>query len=103
VSDAEMEYKPLRKYPTVTRDISLVSQNSMRVDDLLQAIQDLGGDIVLDADLFDMFDFTDGSTSYAFHVMLGADDRTLNGAEIEETMGRITKGLEAEHGMQIRQ
>ncbi|KKU55074.1 MAG: Phenylalanine-tRNA ligase beta subunit, partial [Candidatus Moranbacteria bacterium GW2011_GWE1_49_15] len=75
---------------------------SMRVDDVLQAIQDLGGNLVLDVDLFDIFDFADGSTSFAFHVMLGAEDRTLRSPEIDEAMAKIMEGLEKEHGMEIR-
>lgn len=102
ISDEEMEYEPIRKYPTVVRDISMISKENARVDDIMQAINDFGKDLVLDVELFDIFDFDDGSTSFAFHVLMGADDRTLSGVEIEMTVQKIIEGLEGGLGMEIR-
>ncbi len=102
ISQGEMEYQPLRKYPTVMRDLSLVSPQAVKVDDILSSIQALGGSLVLDVDLFDIFDFEDGSTSFGFHVVLGADDHTLKGSEIEDILKKIVEGLEKEYQMTIR-
>ena len=74
----------------------------MRVDQILSVIQNSDGDMVLDVDLFDIFDFADGTTSYAFHIMLGADDRTLTSAEIDEVMEKIMQGLQEELGIEVR-
>jgi len=103
VVENEMEYLPLRKFPVVTRDISLVVKKSVLVDELLQTIQKIGGELVLDVDLFDLFDFVDGSTSYAFHIMLGADDRTLESIEVERIISSINQGLINEYDVKIRQ
>jgi phenylalanyl-tRNA synthetase beta chain len=102
VSEGEMEYAPIRKYPVVERDISLVSEKNIQVDDILQVIQEAGGKTVLDADLFDIYDFEDGSTSFAFHILFGAPDRTLQSAEVDSLMQKITDNLEKELKVKIR-
>ena len=102
ISEQEREYAQIRKYPVVTRDISLISPTEVRVDQILSVIQNSDGDMVLDVDLFDIFDFADGTTSYAFHIMLGADDRTLTSAEIDEVMEKIMQGLQEELGIEVR-
>jgi phenylalanyl-tRNA synthetase beta chain len=95
------EFQPLRKYPTVLRDISLVSEPDVRVDAILKKIQETGGDLVLDVDLFDIFDTEDGKSSYAFHIIFGAD-RTLKTEEADELLKKIIQDLETEIQVKIR-
>lgn len=102
-SAEEREYKPLRKYPTVERDISLLASTSIRVDDVLENIQKYGGDLVLDVDLFDIFDFPEeNKTSLAFHLIFGADERTLTSEEVERIMEKIVLGLEKDLKVKVR-
>ncbi len=102
IAEQEREYEPIRKYPIVTRDISLISSQSVRVDEILSTIQAAGGEMILDTDLFDIFDFADGSTSYAFHILIGANDRTLTSSEIDSVMEKIITKLNKELGIEIR-
>lgn len=102
ISNEEMEFEPIGKYPLVTRDISIVSKKYIQVDEILQTIQELGGELILDVDLFDIFDFADGSTSFAFHILIGSDIKTLKSSEIDEIMRKIMEGLEVKHEMEIR-
>jgi phenylalanyl-tRNA synthetase beta chain len=101
VTAEETEYAPIRKYPDIMRDISMVSQKGILVDEILQAIQKAGGDLVLDVDLFDIFDFEDGTSSYAFHIIFGAD-RTLKNEEVDKLMEKIIQSLEKELKMKVR-
>jgi phenylalanyl-tRNA synthetase beta chain len=101
VSQQEREYLPIRRYPEVLRDISMVTQGNILVDEILQAIQKAGGNLVLDTDLFDIFDFEDGSSSYAFHIIFGAD-RTLINEEVDHLMEKISNSLEKDLGIKIR-
>jgi phenylalanyl-tRNA synthetase beta chain len=102
ISEQEREYTPIRKHPVVTRDISLIAQQDVRVDEILMTIQKAGGDIVLDTDLFDAIDFEDDSSSFAFHIILGASQRTLTGKEIDDAMGAITNQLENDLNVKLR-
>jgi len=102
VSQSEREYAPLRKHPTVMRDISMIAEGGILVDEILGAIQKAGGNLVLDVDLFDIFDFDDGSSSYAFHIIFGADNKTLKGGEVDEAMKKIINTLEKDLGVKVR-
>lgn len=102
ISEEEREFQPIRKHPVVIRDISLLAQSEVRVDDILRTIQNAGKELVLDVDMFDAIDFEDNSSSYAFHIILGANERTLAGKEIEEVMEKIITELEKELKVKIR-
>lgn len=102
ISESEREYAPIRKYPTVMRDISMIAGGGLLVDDILQTIQKAGGDLVADVDLFDIFDFADESSSYALHIIFGADNRTLKSGEVDKLMEKIVKNLEQELKVKVR-
>lgn len=102
ISAAEREFLPIRKYPTVMRDISMVVSKTVRVDDILKTIQRVGGNLVLDVDLFDIFDYADDTSSFAFHIILGADEKTLTGKEIDDVMNSIVLKLEKEISVKVR-
>lgn len=95
------EFSQLRKYPTVTRDISILAGRKITVDEILKNIKKSGGDMVVDVVLFDVFQ-KDGRNSLAFHIGLGAPDRTLESAEIDAVMAEIISGLEKDLGIEIR-
>lgn len=102
ISEGEREFTPIRKHPIVVRDISMIAGENVRVDQILEVAQSSGGDLVLDIDMFDAIDFADNSTSYAFHVTLGANDRTLTGKEIDEVMESVMKALETQLDVKMR-
>lgn len=102
VSESEKEFQPIRKHPVVIRDISLLAESGVRVDEILMTIQQAGGELVLDVDMFDAIDFSDDSSSYAFHIILGADNRTLAGKEIDDVMEKIVTKLESELKVKMR-
>jgi phenylalanyl-tRNA synthetase beta chain len=78
----------------------MVTDGTIKVDEILQTIQAAGGNIVLDVDLFDAIDFDDGTSSFAFHIILGADDRTLTSEEIDDVVSAITRALE--EGLKVK-
>jgi phenylalanyl-tRNA synthetase beta chain len=102
ISRSEREYTPIRKHPIVVRDISLLAGKYVRIDEILQLIQEAGGDIVLDVDLFDAIDFADDTSSFAFHVILGANERTLTGKEIDDTINSLSRALEDKLNVKMR-
>jgi phenylalanyl-tRNA synthetase beta chain len=102
VSVEEREFQPIRKHPVVVRDLSMIAEKNVSVDEILAAIQSAGGDLILDVDLFDAIDFTDNTSSLAFHIILGAEERTLMGQEIEDLMTKILEILENDLKVKIR-
>lgn len=101
ISEAEREFQPISKFPVVSRDISMLAESDVRVDDILKNIQTAGGDLVLDTDLFDIFE-KDDKNSFAFHIVFGASDRTLEHQEIDGLMQKIISSLEKELGLEVR-
>lgn len=98
---AGKEFVQLRKYPTVVRDISMRASQKITVAEIVKNIQSVGGKLVLDVELFDIFQ-KEEKNSFAFHIELGSDDRTLESAEVESLMEKIISNLEKELGVEIR-
>jgi len=101
ISETEREYQAISKFPVVSRDISMLAENIVRVSDILKNVQTAGGDLVLDVDLFDIFE-KDGKNSFAFHIVFGAPDRTLEHQEVDQLMQKIISSLEKELGLEVR-
>jgi len=102
VSSAEREFKAILKYPNVSRDLAMIVGGGARVDEILAVMQTEGGDLLADVDLFDIFDFEDGTSSYAFHLLLNGEDRTLTSQEVDAVMEKIIASLEKNLKVQIR-
>lgn len=100
ISRKEKTYRALRKYPTVTRDISLLAGETLRAEDVIKIIRRAGGVLVLGAYLFDIFS-KENQNSLAFRVEFGAD-RTLESQEVEEIMQKIILELEKSLQVEIR-
>lgn len=110
----EREFEPLPKYPSVMRDIAILVDQGVKIDDILDTAQDAGGDIVEDVDVFDIFvptgkekikaegDTPEYGKSVAFHVIFRAADRTLTDKEVAVAEAAIKAALQEKLGAQIR-
>ncbi|MBI2624213.1 phenylalanine--tRNA ligase subunit beta [Candidatus Parcubacteria bacterium] len=104
LTEAEREFEPLPKYPALVRDISLFVPAETRIVEVENVISIVGGELVEDMDLFDMYE-PEGSEerrSIAFHIVYRAQDRTLSEKEIDTLHKKICKALETELGAEIR-
>ena len=103
ISEAEREYKPISKFPAIVRDISMIVNEDIRISDVLMNIQASGGNLVLDVDLFDIFENEkEGVKSLAFHIIFGSDKRTLENKEADGLMEKIIADLERELKVKVR-
>jgi len=93
-------YKTISRYPAITRDISMISQNKIKVADILENIQKNGGTLIQDVELFDIFQ-KENKNSFAFHIKFSAD-RTLESQEVDGAMQKIIQALEKNLGVEIR-
>lgn len=100
---SENFYTPLAKYPTVVRDLSMLVPERTRVADVERTIYASGGEYIKDVDLFDIYDNAEtGECSLAFHIMFGADDRTLASEEIDIQIDVIIAAVEQELNIEVR-
>ena len=88
-------YTALPKYPTVTRDLSLICDEAVTVAQIEDTITASAGKLLRGVKLFDIYrgvGVPEGKKSMAFSLELRADDRTLTDADSE---GVVTKVLAA--------
>ncbi|HSX25199.1 MAG TPA: phenylalanine--tRNA ligase subunit beta, partial [Candidatus Andersenbacteria bacterium] len=97
------QFTELPKFPSVFRDISFLVEVDTKIDAVEQEINRVGGDMVVDVDLFDEFQQEgDDKKSLAFHIEYRSPERTLTDAEISEVHKKIEHALKNEFGAEIR-
>jgi phenylalanyl-tRNA synthetase beta chain len=75
------------------------------VEEVLNKIETVGGKLVSDIDLFDIYEGEEipgGKKNLAFHIIFQAEDRTLFSKEIEELQNKIIKALEENPEWEVR-
>ena len=98
-------YKPLPRFPAVTRDIAVVCRRDIPVAALEDAIRRGGKSYLKAVELFDIYTgpgIPAGMKSVAFALQLRADDRNLVAAEADADVQRILETLESELGARLR-
>lgn len=102
---AESEYRPIGKYPAIVRDIAVVVPANIRTENVLDIIENIGGKLLTDTDLFDYFQDEEmreaEEKSLAFRLVFQSPDRTLKDEEITKLVNKITKALE-QKGWEVR-
>lgn len=101
----EATYSPLPKYPSVTRDLALICDEALTVDQLEACITAAGGHLLRKVTLFDIYrgkGIPEGKKSMAFSLELRADDRTLTDEDSISLVHKILNRLETELRVQIR-
>ena len=101
----EPTFTPLPKYPAVTRDLSLLCNESVTIAELENVITAAGGKLLRRVDLFDIYrgkGVAVGKKSVAFSLQLRADDRTLTDADSEGVTSKVLAALEAKLGAVLR-
>ena len=99
----EHEYQPICPYPSAIRDLSILVPEEVRVIEVLNIINRVGGDLVNDVDLFDIYENNnEQKKSLAFHIIYQAQDRTLSSVEIDQLQNKIVEGLEKNLNWKVR-
>ncbi|MFA6193565.1 MAG: phenylalanine--tRNA ligase subunit beta [Parcubacteria group bacterium] len=101
VSAKEKIYKPISKFPSVKRDISMYVGEKTKYADIESKIHSAGGKLVLDVDLFDIFE-KEGEKSMALRVEIGSREKTLTSAEIDSVTKNIVAKLEKDLKVKVR-
>ncbi|MBR5283886.1 MAG: phenylalanine--tRNA ligase subunit beta [Clostridia bacterium] len=102
---SDAEYKPLPKFPSVTRDIAVVCDKAVTVGQLEAAIKKGAKGLLKGVKLFDIYQgkgVPEGKKSVAFNLVLRADDRSLTGEEADADVKSILEVLAADCGAVIR-
>ena len=98
-------YTPLPKYPAVTRDLSVVCDESLTVAQAEKTICSAAGKLLRNVKLFDIYrgaNLGEGKKSLAFSLELRADDRTLTDTDTEPVISKVLTALAEECGATLR-
>ena len=101
----EPTYKPLPKFPTVSRDLAIVCNENVTVAEAEAVIRKSAGKLLRDVALFDIYrgaNIGEGKKSLAFSLSLRADDRTLTDADSEQVVTNILTALSKELDAALR-
>jgi len=91
-------YKPLPKFPAVTRDIALLCDAELPVGELDAAIRKGAGALCEKVQLFDVYQgsqIPEGKKSVAYSLSLRSLEATLTEEQVETVMNKVFKLLES--------
>ena len=98
-------FKPLARFPAVTRDIAVVCDASVPVGDMTETILASGGKYLTDCALFDVYTghhIAEGMKSVAFSLTMRAEDQTLTDDHAEETVRKVLAALKEKFNAVMR-
>lgn len=104
-SSREIQYAKPPKYPSTSRDIAMVVDESTAVADIEKVIKEAGTEILRDVKLFDIYrgiQVGKGKKSVAYSLTYRHDDRTLTDVETEEAHAKVVEALKNNLGASIR-
>lgn len=103
-TDFGRKFKPVAKYPAISRDLSMVMPKTILVGEVEALIRKKGGNLLEACQLFDVYEgeqIQAGYKSVAFSITFRALDHTLEDKEAASVMDKILAGLK-EMGIELR-
>lgn len=98
---AKVNYKPLSRYPRVSRDIALLVDPEITHDQIVRTIKKGGGRLLTEVVLFDIFQLPN-KKSMAYRLTFESFDHTLSENEIHSSMESILSLLKDQLGASLR-
>jgi phenylalanyl-tRNA synthetase beta chain len=99
------QFIELSKFPASRRDIALIADEHITAEAASDCIQAQGGELLQALYLFDVYrgkGIPEGKKSMAFSLILQDFSRSLTDSAVEETMSKITAGLQNKLGVTLR-
>ena len=98
-------FKPLPKYPAVTRDIAVICDLAVPVGEMEESILAAGGERLIDCAVFDVYTGThivQGRKSVAFSLTMRDENQTLTDEHAEEIVANVLTALKEKYGAEMR-
>ena len=105
VANVVPRLRPLNRFPAVLRDLAVVVPESERAEDVRAVIQEVGGPLVEDVLVFDVYvgkPLPAGRKNLAFALRYRAPDRTLKDEEVQAAHNRIVEEVNRRLGAELR-
>ncbi len=105
LTNLEVKYKPLPKYPSMLRDLALVVKEDILVGDIQKIISRHGEGLIEKIELFDIYtgnQIPEGMKSVAYSITYRSYDRTLRDDEVNSIQQAIIEDLEKSFDAKLR-
>ncbi|MGJ0848094.1 phenylalanyl-tRNA synthetase beta subunit [Tissierella praeacuta DSM 18095] len=105
LTNLEIKYKPLPKYPSMLRDLALVVKEDILVGDIQKVISRHGEGLIEKIELFDIYtgnQIPEGMKSVAYSITYRSYDRTLRDDEVNNIQQAIIQDLENTFDAKLR-
>lgn len=104
LENIDQVYVPVSKYPSMTRDISFIVDETFVLNDYYVQVREVAGDLVEEMSLLDTFrceKFGPGKVSYTFRMVYRSHERTLTREEVDDVQMAI-RAMTEESGAALR-
>ncbi len=99
------EFKPLPKYPAISRDIALIVDKNIMVKQIEAIIKDSSGKLLESIELFDVYtgeQIPEDKKSVAYSITYRDNEKTLRDDEINSIFNKIIDKLKNNIGAELR-
>lgn len=104
-AELERKYTEIPKYPSVTRDIAVLVDDAVLVQEMETIFRKQGGNLLESYALFDVYKGTqlpEGKKSVAYNLVYRNKDKTLTDKEVNKVHDKIVRTLEHVLGATLR-
>lgn len=101
-----IEYQPISRFPSVTRDISIVVDDNISLKTVIAEIKASAADLLTNLELFDVYHgegIEIGKKSLALGLTFQSSSSTLKDREVATIMGKVISGLYVKFGAKLRE
>ncbi|MBK5253454.1 MAG: phenylalanine--tRNA ligase subunit beta [Peptostreptococcaceae bacterium] len=105
ISDREIVFSQLPKYPSTSRDIALLVEENLEVAKIEETIREASTEILESLKMFDIYkgkQVADGKKSVAYSLTYRHKDKTLTDADVDKVHENILKALESKLNATLR-
>ena len=98
-------FRPLPRFPSVTRDLALIVDEKIAAGELLHTLWEANSGLIAEIEIFDLYrgkPIPLGAKSLAFRLKYQREDRTLTDAEVNEFHQKMTELLANRYGAVLR-
>jgi phenylalanyl-tRNA synthetase beta chain len=99
------QYQSIPRFPSVTRDVSIIVDVGVQAGQILMFIQNFHSELLREVHLFDVYagkPVPIGRKSLTFALTYRADDRTLTDEEVNSIQSQVVEELRHRFGAQLR-
>lgn len=98
-------YKPINKFPSISRDLAIVCKKDISAQDIMSLIKQTGKKTLTSIDLFDLYtgeNVGEDEKSLAFKLVFEDPTKTLEGEDVDRIIQSILKRLDFVYQAKLR-